>query len=481
MAGKYAATTAHKFLRLPNTTLGTYNAWDSWTTARLGQVAVKYLQRNGQWDFWSSHIAPLQAAVYDMQRRGLLVDKEALASLAKRVQRELKETDEVVLAADPTGALREPTPNAPNGIGSPKRLGKFLYETLGLRATKKTDSGLDSTDQEALYAILRHLPKSKLDTKPILEALFHRTRWSTIRKRYLKVPIQSDGRVRATIKMWGTKTLRFSVKDPALQQAPPETRVIYRAAPGHTLLEVDYSQLEARLLAYLAHDTTSIKAFEAGEDIHWVNACNLFGWPLDRPVDDAARNYAKSFLYGLSYGGEAETMKTKLFCPCSKCADSVPPTLQLKRTQVREAEDRWFQAHPAIPKFHHQLAETIQRHHTYDHPMGYRRMISAPWSPDLDRETKNLPMQTGGAILMARAQNTLYHIHKAPIALQIHDSFLLEVPTHQLTHWARIAKETMEAPVPELGGVSFPVDMKAGGNWGKQSSTNPDGLAKFKL
>lgn len=479
MTTKYPATLAHKFLNLPNGTLGVYNSWDSWTTARLGQVGVKYLQRNGQWDFWTSHIAPLQGAVYRMQQRGLLIDKKALRALRARVTQELVETDAVVLAADPTGDLAHPTPNAPNGLGSPKRLGRFLFTTLGLPVTKKTERGMDSTDQEALYSILRTLRKRDEPLRPVLEALFHRTRWSTIRKRYLQPPVGPDGRVRPTVKMWGTKTLRFAVKDPALQQAPQETRHIYRARPGHCFVSVDYKQLEARLLAYLAHDKPSIAAFDRGEDIHWANACDLFGWFGDRPVEKPARNFAKSFLYGLSYGGQAETMKTKLFCPCSKCAADVPPTFVLGRVAIRAAEDKWFAAHPAVRKFQSALASQIQRDHAYRHPLGYLRMISAPWSSELDRETKNLPMQLGGAILMARAQIELDTHHQAPVIFQHHDSFLLETPLKDRQHWSDTTREAMERPVPELGGIVFPTDAEWGLNWGGQSERNPDGMRPF--
>ncbi|TFH58050.1 MAG: hypothetical protein E4G90_10985, partial [Gemmatimonadales bacterium] len=86
---------------------------------------------------------------------------------------------------------------------------------------------------------------------------------------------------------------------------------------------------------------------------------------------------------------------------------------------------------------------------------------------------------SGGARLMIRAQNALYKL-KAPIVLQHHDSFILEVPEHDLKHWVSRVQEVMEEPV-QVGAhnISLPVDIKVGRNWGRyHATTNPEGLRK---
>ena len=54
----------------------------------------------------------------------------------------------------------------------------------------------------------------------------------------------------------------------------------------------------------------------------------------------------------------------------------------------------------------------------------------------------------------------------APIIFQMHDSFLLEVPTGEVDYWAEMVQTIMEAPIEGLGGVSIPVDVKVGQTWG---------------
>ncbi|MCH7685273.1 MAG: MiaB/RimO family radical SAM methylthiotransferase [Planctomycetes bacterium] len=189
--------------------------------------------------------------------------------------------------------------------------------------------------------------------------LFHRSRLKTIYQRYLKLEPDPDGRVRAQVKMYGTKTMRFSYSEPALQQFPPEARHVFKAEAGHTFLQADYSQLEARILAYLSGDTPSIQVFESHGDVHNRNAADLFELAPEE-ITKPHRNFAKAFLYGLSYGGDVDTMKTKLFCPCPKCEAVVPPTLKLKRADLKMAEEKWHRIHRRVAKYQDETANFVE-------------------------------------------------------------------------------------------------------------------------
>jgi DNA polymerase-1 len=432
---------------------------------------LEEVRRRGNWDYYINIMEPLQYAVIDMQKRGLLLDKPALKTYRKKVTQELNECDKIILAADPMGELSKPTPKYPNGIGSPKRLSKFLFTVLGLKSPKRTEAGFDSTDQDTLFRLLRDLRKKDEPVRDILLALFHRSRLKTISQRYLKLDVDPDGRVRAKVKMYGTKTYRFAYSEPALQQFPPEARHIFIPQSGYVYLSVDYSQLEARILSYLAGDKSSQEVFRTGEDIHEANTKDLFGWDSDKVVEKNARNYSKSFLYRITYGGES-SLKQKLYCPCPKCSHLNPPILKLKRDEVLEAEARWFQKHPAVRQFHRELAIECRRNKRYVSPLGVRRYFSQPWGKDLERELKNCPMQMGAAVLMNRSQIRLFEIG-APIVAQMHDEFLLEVPRGEVGEWAEKVQGVMETPVPELDEVVFPTDVEWGDDWGSLKPWKP--------
>ena len=480
----YSGDSSNKFLRLPNQAVFTYNLWDTRSTAELFfalRTEIKQVApHDQQWNYYQQWIQPLQHAVMAMSARGLLLDKLTKANLQRKLSRELTETDRSIRA----WAAEHNFPHTDKFPNSPAQVAKLLFVHLGLRGGKKTPSGQWSSDQESLTRALRDLRKRDEEARPLLHWLFHRSRLETIRERYFYLPVDPDGRVRPRVKMTGTKTFRYAYAEPPIQQYPPEIRQVIVARAGRTLVSIDYSQLEARILAILSDDQTSLGVFAKGGDVHTQNALDLFGlskaeWSDLGATTKPRRNFAKTFLYGLSYGGKADTMKTKLFCPCPRCAHLVPQTVDLTRPQIAVAEQRWFQAHPAVPAWQRDLCSSVRRNHFYQSPFGLRRWISQPWGTDLERQVKNIPMQMNAALLMNRAQVAL-HRQGLPIVLQMHDAFVFEVEESEVGRVVTTARAIMEAPVPELGGHSFPVDVEVGANWGTASDTNPNGLRVYE-
>jgi len=478
--GKYSGTTANKFLNLTNERLGTYNAWDAYNTARLVAPLIQELKDNRQYEHYLSHVEPLQGAVIAMQSRGMLLNYDAKASYRQKLSAELRDVDRVIGEAYSLYTNSPPSTFNPN---SNPQIAKLLFSPLGsggcgLLGSKSTKTG-QSVDQEALTGILRKLRKKDAHAVPLLHALFHRSRLQTILSRYLTFSADDDGMVRARVQMAKAKTFRLAYKDPPLQQWPPEVRHILEARPGHKFIGRDYSQLEARLMAYLANDTPSIEVFESGGDVHRANAQDLFG---HSNITEGERDYSKGHLYKICYGGRGSE-KEKTACPCIQwgCAEKLPAVVDLKRATKLDMERRWFIIHNAVNVFQRDLIEGVRSKHYYDHPLGGRRYFTAPWSSELEREVLNQPLQYGGATLMARAQISL-HEEGAPIVLQMHDEFIFEVRDEDVEQLSLRSKEIMERPIPELGGISIPTDLEVGSNWGKWHKTlNPDGMRETTL
>ncbi len=49
--------------------------------------------------------------------------------------------------------------------------------------------------------------------------------------------------------------------------------------------------------------------------------------------------------------------------------------------------------------------------------------------------------------------------------LEVHDELDFSVPRDKVEHYAILAKEAMEEPIPELDGISLPAECKWGDNW----------------
>ena len=467
---KWAGNTNHKFLQLPNRTMFIYNTRDSYHTAELCFSLLRELddpKLNGQGKYFHEWVEPLQQAVINMQRRGMYLNKEAKHQYHMGLRKQLNSVDSAIeLHADTHGFTFD-------NVNSNQQLGRFLFDHLKLRGGKKTKMGHQwQVDQHALMGVLKQLRKRDEPHRVMLHNFFHRSRINTILDRYMKLEVGLDGRVRANVKLTGTKTFRYAYAEPALQQFPPECRHVFEASPGKVFISADHSQLEARLLAILANDVVSLDVFDRGGDVHAQNARDLLGLSEEEwsGLGEAARprrNLAKGFLYRISYGGEGAMDKEKLFCPCFRCAEEVDEAHVLTRPKMLAAEARWFTAHHAVRVWQDQLLADIKRHHCYDSPFGVRRWIAEPWSKDLEKEAKNIPMQMNAALLMNRHQVRLDRIG-FPIILQMHDEFMAEVDESPGSHVDQMQadlKGVMETPVPELGNVVFPTDAGIGHNW----------------
>lgn len=454
--------TNHKWLSMDGDLVARYNAWDCIATARVYHSIIQEMRENRQLQHFKRVFWPLVPAVMGMQRRGFLTDREALREYTEEVDNEIAETETIIMAH---------TENKKLNLRSPTQRGVWLYDELGLKCGKRTPTGARSTDHEALFWILQHLRLKDRPHVPALHALFHRSRYNTIRTRYLKLDLDADDCIYPTIRMGKVETLRMAYANPPLQQWPKEARHIFRARPGHVFIAADYSQLEARILALFSEDHVSLNAFASGEDIHASNARDLFGysqedWDALTPQQHKeTRNFAKAFLYGISYGGRAETLKTKTYCPCVKCKDKVPASLSLKRSAIKEAEERWFSRHYPVQMWRERLVRDVGygRKRSYTTPFGYKRYFFTP-PPALFTELYNFPMQATAAGLVNRATVALHELG-APLILNMHDELMLESPEKETEYWTAALKEAMETPVPELGETKFPVDLKVGENW----------------
>jgi len=73
------------------------------------------------------------------------------------------------------------------------------------------------------------------------------------------------------------------------------------AKPGHRLLFADYSAIEARVLAWLAGETTLVETFAKGGDVYRVMAKDIYNKPVDK-IDGNERQVGKMAILGCGYG-----------------------------------------------------------------------------------------------------------------------------------------------------------------------------------
>lgn len=523
--------TSHKWLQYSAEAIGVYNAYDCLATALAYRGLQPLLDRAGNrayYNRWFSRVVP---AALNIQRRGFgHLDRGRLAAYKEKLNKDLEELDggllaravhlgslveaaeewrrndaalDLEVARAKNAAKKNPFPESEvvgtrgkrreigfrarvkeaeearrtflNSRGETGQLAKWLFDTIGFKAAPKTDKRpARSTAQSALMHIYTHLRKLDEPNKWILEDLFHRSRLSTIRSRYLNFETGPDNRVYPRIRLYTAETLRWAYSDPPLHQWPDEIRHLIVARPGYVFVRGDYSQCEARIMAYLAGEKKDIEAFsDKTRDVHAETAQDIFGispthWAaMDPTLRKKHRDYAKKKRFEIGYGAsEKGAGVQQLFCPCPRCADKVPQFLQLTPAQNKLVMQRWSSTRATTMRWRDQLFESvIANGRRFQSRWGFTRQFCAP-ARESRNSIWNCPMQSGASEI-ANEAITLLDQMGAPVVQQMHDDIKLEVLEREAPLWEQQLREVMERPIAELNGVRFPVDIHTGHDWGE--------------
>lgn len=373
---------------------------------------------------------PLIPVLSKMERAGIRVDLERLASMSERFEVEIARLQKICYEA----AGEE------FNISSPKQLQKILFEKLDLKIKKRTKTG-PSTDHSVLEALA--------DSHPLPEAIVEYRQVEKLKNTYVdalpKMVSPSTGRVHTIFGQATAATGRLSSHDPNLQNIPIRTelgrelRKVFIADPGHVLVSVDYSQIELRVLAHFCKDEVLVKAFAEGADVHTRTASALFEVPAEE-VTREQRSQAKAVNFGVLYGMGPVRLARDLKIP--------------RRTASQFVKD-YFERQPGVRIFIDKILEEAQEKGVVRTLMGRRRPIDDIRSKNrgsraaAERIATNTPIQGSAADLiklaMLRVSGVLEEKYpQVRLLLQVHDELLLEVPEALGEEVSAMVKREME-------------------------------------
>lgn len=159
--------------------------------------------------------------------------------------------------------------------------------------------------------LVQALLAARVQTKSTIEETrtekmlaFSRVRWGDARS-HLPVPLR----------YFGAHTGRFSGDGGFNMQnlrRDSDIRKAIVAKPGHVIVARDASQIEARMVAWLAHETGLVQDFYDGVDIYSKFASTVFSRPITR-ADKIERFVGKTCILGLGYGMGADRFRHTLF------------------------------------------------------------------------------------------------------------------------------------------------------------------------
>lgn len=274
-----------------------------------------------------------------------------------------------------------------------------------------------------------------------------------------------SGRIHAGMKQAGTKTGRFSYSSPNLQNVPKAeddtsvypVRRAFIPEKHHTLVMIDYEQMEFRMMLDYASQSDLIRQIQAGHDPHQATS-DLTG---------LTRSQAKTLNFGLLYGMGLTKLafSLKTLTPeervCLIAYDRLEDKRQARTLLSKKQHDivrpildemkafkmKYFDALPMVENLITNCTNSAtdrkwvfnwmgRRFHFSDSRFGYR--------------ATNSVIQGGCADVVKKAMVKLHPAlpkYGVKMGLQIHDEIVYNVPNDELKCVGMI-KDTMESIYP---------------------------------
>ncbi len=398
---------------------------------------------------------PLMPALAAMENEGISLNLDILNELKAEISSKLESDSAIIQAYS----------DEPLNLNSPKQLGYFLFDQLGIEPKpKKTKTGQYSTNESVLQSL-----KS---VHPVIPAILDYREYQKLLSTYVEALPKhlhpKTQRVHAHFHQLLVSTGRLSCSDPNLQNIPMRTELGRRVRKafvanhaGHQLLSIDYSQIELRVMAALSGDASLKEAFVQGKDIHTATAAKIYQVD-DADVTGAMRRQAKVVNFGILYGISAFGLTQRL------------DGLALK--DAKELINTYWEAFPAVKTCLDELlvkARETGYVQTYWGRRRYLPQINASNGMDrkmAERAAINMPIQGTAADMMKMAMIDIHAYLKenncqSQLLLQIHDELIFDLHPSEADTLPKVLAKIMEESMQLPNEIPIKAEFGMGINW----------------
>ena len=372
---------------------------------------------------------PLVRVLAAMESVGVAIDVHRLGEITARLRDRIDEVRDLIFEL----AGGEFT------IGSTQQVADVLFTRLGLQPVRKGKTGY-STDARVLKTL-----REQHAIVPLVEE------WRELTKlvnTYLEpLPAHIDprsGRLHTTFNQTVASTGRLSSSNPNLQNIPIRTelgsqiRDCFIAAEGMRLVVADYSQIELRLMAFLAQEPALIDAYRRGEDVHRVTAAAVAGIAVEQ-VSKTQRERAKATNFGIMYGLSAFGLSEQVDMPVDEARafieayfEKYPRVKVFREKVIADALEAGFVTtvfgrRRAVPE--------LRAHNFRERSLGERLAVNSVLQGSAADIIKVAMLRVSGALAAAGRRSRL--------VLQIHDELVFESPDDELDELLPLVRATM--------------------------------------
>ncbi|HEY8351719.1 MAG TPA: DNA polymerase I [Sphingomonadales bacterium] len=438
------------FDRVPLDKATAYSGEDADLTFRLHRLLKPQLAAEHMVTVYETLERPMARVLADMERRGIKVDREALARLSNEFATRMAAIEAEI----------HELAGRPFNVNSPRQLGEILFDEMKLPGGKKGKTGAYTTNADVLEALAADghaLPARVLDYRQLakLKSTYTDALQAEINER--------TGRIHTCYSLAATTTGRLASTDPNLQNIPIRTeegrkiRCAFVAERGCKLVAADYSQIELRILAHIADIDSLKEAFAAGIDIHAMTASQVFGVPLEG-MDPIVRRQAKAINFGIIYGISSFGLARQLGVP---------------QREAQSYIQSYFERFPGIRDYMDRTKAYCREHGFVKTLFGRRVHVPSinDKSPGLrgfgERAAINAPIQGSAADIIRRAMIRMDRRLKeeglnARMLLQVHDELVFEVPEDEVERTIPVIRAVMETATEPVLRMDVPLIVECG-------------------
>jgi len=438
-----------------------YLAYDVYYTLELYYYFKKELRKDKPTLKVFKHLMmPIFHTYEDVQMEGVWINQEKFDEVEATLTEKLEEIDRKLnRIAKKEGVTEE------INWGSSQQVGIWLFETLKLPIIEKTPTGKPATGESILKRLRDKHPSVELllERRGVKQQLsFFIDGW---KKRMVGNKLYPNFNIHVTV------TGRTSSNDPNLQQVPRDKKIrsLIGAPPGWTLVEIDYSQVELRVVAELSGDPKMREVFLTGKDIHTNTAVSISGKSED-DITKEDRKKAKPVNFGFVYG-----MGHFKFVDYARDNYGV----HMSQQEAKEYRKRFFEEYNYLPDWHEKQRRIARNFKQVRNLIGRLRRLPEIDSPDkglraeAERQAINSPVQSFASDVMLMS---LIEINKklpkedTRIIGSVHDAGLYIIRNDKLNERIPQIKKIMESPrLLRRLGVKLTIPLVADvdiGNWG---------------
>ena len=243
--------------------------------------------------------------------------------------------------------------------------------------------------------------------------------------------VNPDGTFSVPLRYYAAHTGRFGGSEKInLQNLPrgSKLRSALTAPPGSYLYIADLSNIEARMLAWLANEETLLLAFAAGEDVYSQFASEIYGRPISK-ADKLERYVGKTAILGLGYGMGKDRYQDTL--------KNGSPSVDVTDSTALTIVNQYRAMYPNVPKLWNACKQMLYAMlHTNQHIPKYGPLEIVHTAIKLPNgmylKYPNLIFSGGEFVYNSRANKTLIRTHGPRLCENIIQALARIVITNQM-------------------------------------------------